>query len=75
MLYNHYAKIAGLHCKNHPELRIGQLMSNFEQWLKAEYGIDIFYLENVRFIPLLEEYLKRSNNNAECVEAVSVLWG
>jgi hypothetical protein len=33
-------------------------MSNFEQWLKNKYGIDIFYLENVRFVPLLEEYLK-----------------
>ena len=58
MIYTHYAKIAGLHCANHPELRIGQLMSNFEQWLKSEYGIDIFYLDNVRFVPLLEEYLK-----------------
>ena len=58
MIYNHYAKIAGLHCSKHPELRIGQLMSNFEQWLKSKYGIDIFYLENVRFVPLLEEYLQ-----------------
>ena len=58
MIYIHYAKIAGLHCANHPEFRIGQLMSNFEQWLKNKYGIDIFYLENDRFVQLLEEYLK-----------------
>lgn len=58
MIYNYYAKIAELHCANHPELRIGQLISNFEQWLKNKHGIDIFYLEDVRFIPLLEEYLK-----------------
>ena len=58
MIFIHYAKIAGLHCENYPELRIGQLMSNFEQWLKDEKGIDIFYLENVRFVPLLDEYLK-----------------
>lgn len=58
MIYAQYAKIAGLHCANHPELRIGQLMSNFEQWLKNKYDIDIFYLEDVRFVPLLEEYLK-----------------
>jgi hypothetical protein len=32
-------------------------MSNFEQWLKTEKGIDIFYLADVRFLPLLEEYL------------------
>jgi len=53
-----YVKIANLHTETHPELRIGQLMSNFEQWLKDKKGIDIFYLENVRFIPLLEEYLE-----------------
>lgn len=58
MIYNHYAKIAGLHCLKHPELRIGQLMSNFEQWVKNKYGIDIFYLENVCFVSLLEEYLQ-----------------
>ena len=58
MMYNHYAKIAGLHYANHPELRIGQLMSNFEKWLKNKYDIDIFYLEDARFVPLIEEYLK-----------------
>lgn len=63
MIYNHYAKIAGLHCANHPELRIGQLMSNFEQWLKNECGIDIFYLDNVRFVALLDQYLKGGADN------------
>ena len=53
-----YAKILNLHAETHPELRIGQLMSNFGCWLKDKKGIDIFYLENVRFVPLLEEYLK-----------------
>lgn len=57
-MYSCYVKIAELHFSKRPELRIGQLMSNFEQWLKNKYGIDIFYLENVRFIPLLEEYLQ-----------------
>ena len=58
MIYNHYSKIAGLHCAHYHELRIGQLMSNFEHWLKDKYKIDIFYLENDRFVLLLEEYLK-----------------
>ena len=58
MIYNYYAKIAGLHCTTHPELRIGQLMSNFEQWLKNEYNIDIFYLDNLKFVRFLDEYLK-----------------
>lgn len=63
MIYNYYAKIAELHCSTYPELRIGQLMSNFEQWLKHEKGIDIFYLDNVRFVPLLEECLKDGDDN------------
>ncbi len=41
-----------------PKGRAGQLMSNFEQWLKTEKGIDIFYLADDRFILLLDEYLK-----------------
>jgi hypothetical protein len=45
MIYNHYAKIAGLHCANHPELRIGQLMSNFEQWLKTNMTLIFFILK------------------------------
>lgn len=58
MIFNIYSKIVCLHSSSCPELRIGQLMSNFEQWLKEKKRIDIFYLENVRFVPLLEEYLK-----------------
>ena len=58
MVFSVYAKIATNHVSHCPELRIGQLMSNFEQWLKNEKGIDIFYLEDVRFVPLLEAFLK-----------------
>ena len=57
MIYRYYAKIAGLHCANRPELRIGQLMSNFEQWLDKK-GIDIFYLDNYRFVLLFKEFLE-----------------
>ena len=57
-VFNIYSHIATNHVKYHPKLRVGQLMSNFEQWLKAEKGIDIFFLADDRFIPLLEEYLK-----------------
>ena len=58
MVFNVYSKIATNHVSHYPELRVGQLMNNFEKWLKAEKGIDIFYLADDRFIPLLEEYLK-----------------
>lgn len=63
MIYTNYAKIAGLHCGNYPELRIGQLMSNFAQWLKEQKKIDIFYLDDVRFVQLLEEHLKDGADN------------
>lgn len=58
MVFNVYAHIATNHVRYHPELRVGQLMCNFEEWLKNEKGIDLFYLADVRFLPLLEEYLK-----------------
>ena len=56
-IYSCYMHIGKAHGEYHPELRIGQLMSNFEQWLKSEYGIDIFYLDDVRFVQLLEEHI------------------
>ena len=40
-----------------PDLRIGQLFSNFEIWLKKEFEKDIFYLEDYRFLEYLEKYL------------------
>ena len=58
MLYFIYTKIMRLHNDTHPELRVGQLMSNFEQWLKDTKGVDMFYLDDDRFAELLEEYLK-----------------
>ena len=57
MIFIHYAKIAGLHCENHPELRIGQLMDNFSCWLR-DRKIDVFYLDDERFVRLIQEYLK-----------------
>ena len=62
-IYLCYMHIGKAHGENHPELRIGQLMSNFEQWLADKKGIDIFYLDNDRFIALLEEYLKGGADN------------
>ena len=58
MMFHVHAQFAMLHAEKHPELRIGQLMVNFEQWLKDKKGIDLFYLEDVRFVPLMEEYLE-----------------
>jgi hypothetical protein len=57
MVFSVYSHIAINHVRYHPELRVGQLMSNFEQWLKTKKGIDIFYLENMCFLILFKEYL------------------
>ena len=58
-----YMHIGKAHGEYHPELRVGQLMSNFEQWLKDTQGIDIFYIDNERFVDLLKEYLKGGADN------------
>ena len=62
-IYLCYMHIAKDHGENHPEWRIGQLMNNFEHWLNAEHGIDIFYLDDERFVTLLELYLKGGADN------------
>ena len=56
-VYLFYVKIGATHCQKHPELRIGQLMDNFSCWLRDK-GIDIFYVDNDRFVELIQEYLK-----------------
>ena len=45
------------HMTTCPDLRIGQLFSNFEAWLEKEVGTDIYYLEDYRILEYLEKYL------------------
>lgn len=52
-----YDIIGHYHMTTCPDLRIGQLFSNFEVWLEKEVGIDIYYLEDYRFLEYLEKYL------------------
>lgn len=52
-----YDIIGHYHMTTCPDLRIGQLFSNFEVWLKKEVGTDIYYLEDYRFLEYLEKYL------------------
>ena len=56
-MFGLYHRIAKFHSILHPELRIGQLMDNFSCWLRDK-GIDIFYVDNDRFVELMQEYLK-----------------
>lgn len=41
--------------KEFPDLRFGQLMSNFSLWLNQK-GIDWFYLEESDFMKLFNEF-------------------
>jgi len=52
-----YDIIGHYHMATCPDLRIGQLFSNFEVWLEKEVGTDIYYLEDYRFLEYLEKYL------------------
>lgn len=56
-LYALYGNIRDYHRKLCPDLRIGQLMDNYKQWLNDKYQIDIFYLEDHLFVRYLEEYI------------------
>lgn len=41
--------------------RIGQLYSNFCDWLKYEKCLDIFYVEDKELADLIKEYSKEGN--------------
>jgi hypothetical protein len=40
-----------------PDWRFGQLMYNFQAYMMREKGIDIFYLEEDKFVECLREYV------------------
>ena len=40
------------HMTTCPDLRIGQLFSNFQAWLEKEVGTDIYYLEQLKIVIL-----------------------
>lgn len=40
-----------------PDWRFGQLMYNFQAYMMREKGIDIFYLEEDKFVEHLREYV------------------
>jgi hypothetical protein len=56
-LYAQYGDIRDYHRLFHPDLRIGQLMDNYRQWLNDKYQIDMFYIEDHLFVRYLEEYI------------------
>ena len=55
-LYSFYNQLLTIHVDKFPDLRFGQLISNFFEWLKHEKGIDVFYLEEDDFMKYFKEY-------------------
>ena len=45
--------------ENFPDWRFGQVMSNFERWLKEIKNVDIFFLEEDEFMALFREFVKK----------------
>jgi len=51
-----YDELKNLHKNTFPDLRFGQLISNFFGWLWSNKGIDCFFPEENRMLEYLKEY-------------------
>ena len=56
-LYDFYQKLQTVHINNFPDWRFGQFMFNFFDW----YGQDPFFLEEDKFLELLNKFVKGEN--------------
>jgi hypothetical protein len=54
-LYSFYTQMITIHV-NHPDLRFGQMMYNFFEWLRHDKKIDVFFLEEDDFMKYFKEY-------------------
>lgn len=55
-LDNFYDEIKEIHKNYFPDLRFGQLMSNFFGWLMQEKGVDLFFPEEDKMAQYFIEY-------------------
>lgn len=55
-LYSFYNQLLTIHQDKFPDIRFGQLIFNFSEWLKLDKNIDIFYLEEDEFMKYFTEY-------------------
>ena len=53
-----YDEIKTIHKSKWPDLRFGQLMSNFFDWLYSEFGMDCFFPEEDAMLKYFKEYSK-----------------
>ena len=56
-----FEKMMTLAYDKYSHWRIGQLYSNFCDWLKYQQCLDIFYVEDKELVELLKEYAKEGN--------------
>ena len=56
-----YKDMCELHKKYFPDLRFGQMCSNFFGWLFTEKGIDLFFPEESSMIEYFREYCESVN--------------
>lgn len=59
-LDNFYDEMKKLHMEYFPDLRFGQLISNFFGWIWQTYKIDVFFPEEDRMIELFKDYCKKT---------------
>ena len=57
-LDNFYTTLCKIHKESFPDLRFGQLMSNFSDWLAAKQQIDIYFPEENKLIEYLNNYVE-----------------
>lgn len=54
-----YNELKRIHKKSFPDMRFGQLMSNFFGWLYSEKKRDCFFPEEDEMIAAFKEYARR----------------
>ena len=55
-----YAELKEIHRNSFPDLRFGQLIMIFEQWLQTNKKInDMFYIEEDEMLNYLNEFVQR----------------
>lgn len=59
-----YKSFKKLHKACFPDLRFGQLMSNFFGWIFSEKQVDFFFTEEGKMLEYFYEYCKKYNSEA-----------
>ena len=62
-LDNFYKDLCILHKQYMPDIRFGQLCSNFFGWLMATKNVDLFFPEEPQMIAYFREYCEEMTNH------------